>query len=69
MTIYDKAQNNHLNTQTHTLSKQHMAPGERLKSAIPKLEEVTKSAESESTEVPNKSFLKRQKDQFLQFTY
>lgn len=46
-----------------------MVAGEHLKSTIPKLEEVTKSVESESTEVPNKSFLKRQKDQFLQFTY
>lgn len=49
MTIYDKAQNNHLNKHTHILSKQHMVAAEHLKSAIPKLEEVTNSAESEST--------------------
>lgn len=62
MTIYDKAQNNHLNKHTPPVSKQRMVAEECLKRIIPKLEKVTKSAKSESTQVPYKSFLKRQKD-------
>lgn len=39
-----------------------MVAGEGLKKVIPKLKEVTKSTESEFTEVPKKSFFKSQKD-------